>query len=1158
MLPCWLAISVFLAYLAALFAVALFGERATARRFPATRRKAVYVLSSCIYCSSWSYFGSVGLASRNGLDFLPMYIGPLLAFAALHPLIVRMIRLSKAQNITSIADFIAARYGKSAAVGATIATIAALAYIPLIALQLKSITDCLTIFIDGTVPTRAGSEENIVILVAIVVLLSIFAIVIGTRRLSATEHQRGLMLALAVEAVLKLGAFLAVGIFVTWGANGGITDLLSRVTRDPAFFPAIHRAPDLSLWIVIILSTMVAALFTPRQFHVSVVENQNEADVQTAAWVVPLYLVAINLFVVPLAIAGLSAFPPGTLDRDLTLLVLPIDAGSTAMTLVALVGGFSAAIAVILIAAMVLSTMISNDLVMPVFLRWSRPREGTDTPPILAIRRLVIVAVMTASGFCVRAICDETLTAIGLLSLTCLSQLAPAAIGALIWSRGTARGAIGGSIVGVLVAGGLYVMSHTISPAQGGAPEAIDLVGRDLTAFRNGLVWSLSINTLIYVVLSLSRAPSIHEVLQSNIFVRARVMALASSFRMRNSRITIATLIGTVSRFVGLRSTEQAFATYHASRDLPFHPDDEASGPLIQYAELMIASTIGAASARMAVSSLLEKRDISQDTARQIVDDAALEIQNSRDLLQHAIDRAREGMAIFDADFRLVAWNRAYRDMFDYPPDLLRIGTPGDVLIRSNFERGIYGEGASDEVVESRLAIVTRPTEGMRMQWTPSGRVLDMRSVRLDDGGLFFTYTDATAQAKSEEELAAENETLERRVLERTDELQSLNLELARAMADAEEANLSKTRFLAAASHDLLQPLNAARLYTTSLRERMRASPTSFESLLAANVDSSLEAVEDILGALLELSHLDAGATRTEITAFPIDDIFRQLKLEFEPLAYERGLALTFVTSSLWVKSDRRLLRRLLQNLVSNAIKYTIEGRVLVGARRCGDEMIVGIHDTGLGIPETKRLLIFREFERLPEAMKIGTGVGLGLSIVERLARVLQHDLTLRSMPERGSLFSVTLPRAEALASQGSLPSNVAIRQRPLDDLTVAVIENEVHILAGMDILLRGWSCVVACGTGLPEIERALELRDLSPDVIIADYHIGDLDGLSIIASLRRRYGPLPAVLITADRDTRIRQLAQDEDVRILNKPLRPAALRALLSQWHLVKETVP
>jgi CheY-like chemotaxis protein len=406
---------------------------------------------------------------------------------------------------------------------------------------------------------------------------------------------------------------------------------------------------------------------------------------------------------------------------------------------------------------------------------------------------------------------------------------------------------------------------------------------------------------------------------------------------------------------------------------------------------------------------------------------------------------------------------------------------------------------------------------------------------------------------EAEEALAATNETLEQRVRERTEELVRLNAELARAKSAAEDANISKTRFLAAASHDLLQPLNAARLYATTLVERMVSDAHQVEPDLARNMDASLEAVEEILTALLDISRLDAGAMKPEFSTFRVDDVLAQLRIEFEPLAREKGLEITFVSSSLSVRSDRRLLRRLIQNLISNAIKYTPQGRVLVGVRRRGEVIEVQVLDTGLGIPEAKQQEVFREFERLAAAARSARGLGLGLSIVERISRVLDHKIRLVSKVGHGSMFTVRVPvsRQPAVTQVNSEAAPVA--HAPLAGLHVLAVDNEPRILEGMNHLLTGWGCVASIAPDLQEAREQLRKVGM-PDVVIADYHLDDgSDGLSLIAALRADYGvALPAILITADRTPEIRAQAMDADVQVLNKPLKPAALRALLSQWRV------
>ena len=409
---------------------------------------------------------------------------------------------------------------------------------------------------------------------------------------------------------------------------------------------------------------------------------------------------------------------------------------------------------------------------------------------------------------------------------------------------------------------------------------------------------------------------------------------------------------------------------------------------------------------------------------------------------------------------------------------------------------------------------------------------------------------------QTEEALEAANVLLEHRVDERTAELKRLNAELARAKTIAEEANLSKTRFLAAASHDILQPLNAARLYASSLAESAGQSGNE-RADLAHNVDVSLEAVEEIIGALLDISRLDAGAMKPEVSDVPVADLMRMLEIEFAPLAQGKGLALRFVPSMLAIRTDRRLMRRLLQNLVSNALKYTVSGKVLVGCRRSGACLRIEVWDTGIGIPADQQRAVFREFQRLDQGARVARGVGLGLSIVERLGRLLGHDIRVRSRPGHGSVFSVSAPvgSAPAQSREASASGPLPATDAPLAGLKVLVIDNEPRVLDGMRTLLERWGCATATASGLGDAREALRAFG-PPDVVIADYHLDEGDGIAAIRALRGDLGrPIPAILATADRSPEVRDLAAGEEIAILNKPVKPAPLRAQLARCGAMRE---
>ncbi len=1169
----WMAILGALLYGVALFAIASYGD-AHAGRFVGRRaRAAIYALSLAVYCTSWTFFGSVGLASSQGVDFLPIYLGPLLVMIFGYPLIGRIVRLAKSQNITSVADFVAARYGKSESVAALVAIIAVIGAVPYIALQLKAISASLLTMLGsldvGRVVEPTGGGGGLALASAII--LAGFAMAFGTRRIDATEHQNGLMLAIAAESVVKLIAFLVVGAYVTWWMFDGFGDLTARALADPRARQVIERVPDGNAWATMTLLAAFAIILLPRQFHVMIVENHDERDVRTAAWLFPLYLVAINFFVLPIAVAGLLTFPDGALDRDMTVLALPVHGGASAIAMITLIGGLSAATAMVIVASVALSIMVSNDLVVPLILRGRLARARAESSGlgalILGVRRLVIAVVLLLAYLYSRAAGEAALAAIGLLSFAAIAQIAPAFFGGLFWRRGTARGANAGMIAGILLWAytillpslkpdvELFTSLVEIGPMGLAAFKPTALFGLELPLLTHSVFWSLSINALVYVLVSLTRAADPIERLQASVFVGADGAPMGQAFRIWRASTTVGELVATVERYLGAERTRRSFEAFLRSRGARFEPEREADIHVVRFAEYLLSSAIGAASSRLVLTLLLRRGTVSTKAALKLLDDASAAMQHNRDLLQHALDHAHQGITVFDRDLRLLCWNREFGDLFDLPGELLRVGAGLDQIVRFNAERGFYGEGATEDYVATRIESLVNDAQPFRLRLKPSGIVVEIRSARLPDGGLVTTYADVTEQVAAEDALEATNETLEERVRERTDQLLRVNDELARAKAEAEEANLSKTRFLAAASHDILQPLNAARLYATSLMQRAEEKAGPDDAALVRNVDASLEAVEEILTSLLDISRLDAGALKPELSSFDIADILRQLELEFVPIAREKGLRVEFRIASFGVRSDRRMLRRMLQNLVSNAIKYTPQGRVLVSCRPRGSGVRIGVWDTGLGIPKSKQKAVFEEFRRLDEGARTARGLGLGLSIVERIGKVLNHPIGLRSIEGRGSVFFIDVPRIDDVAASPLVAPATAAPAHALSGLLVVAIDNEPRILEGMTLLLGGWGCDVAAAR---DAEEALAMlgRDARPAGIIADYHLDDeKTGLDAIARLRAVYGPIPAVLATADRTQDLREAAHAADIAVLNKPLKPAALRALLAQWRTLAE---
>ncbi|MBX3554432.1 MAG: hybrid sensor histidine kinase/response regulator [Pseudolabrys sp.] len=1164
MLQGWVFIAVALGYIGLLFLIASYGDRRRRAVRDTRARLLIYPLSLAIYCTSWTFFGSVGLASRTGFDFLTIYIGPILMIGLFWPLLMRMVRLAKAQNITSIADFIAARYGKSQRVAACVAMIAIIGSIPYIALQLKAVSASLQT-VTAQINVDPGSPPvfgDISLFVAMA--MATFAVLFGTRHVDATEHQDGLMLAIATESTVKLIAFLAVGIFVTFWMFDGPVALFTEAMHIPRIAAILTRDIHIDSWAAMTLLSFFAFVLIPRQFHVAVVENNNVNEVRRAAWLFPAYLVLINLFVIPIAIAGLIMFPAGRVDSDMFVLALPLAADSHGLALAAFVGGLSAATAMVIVETVALSIMVSNDIVMPFLLNRRGAAEGPDNlgSTVLKVRRLAIFCIMVLAYLYYRSAGDAQLAAIGLLSFAAVAQLAPAFIGGLIWRRATAAGAIAGMAVGFAVwaytlllpsiadAGFIAPDLLTAGPWDIAALRPQHLFGLDLPPLVHGVMWSLSLNVLAFIGFTLRRRPAPIEQLQANLFVPSELAPIAPTFRLWRSTVAVDELIATVARYLGEERTRASFENFATARRISLDPKADADMQLLRYAEHLLASAIGTASSRLVLSLLLRKPTVSTKAALKLLDDANAAIQYNREILQTALDHVRQGIAVFDRDLQLICWNRQFGDVLDLPPALTRAGVRLDEILRYNAARDTSAPDVIEKRVHTLLERYTEAGDAFIERFAERGLFIEVRANRMPDGAIATTFTDMTPSVEAAEALEKANETLERRVRERTEELTRLNAALARAKRDAEEANTSKTRFLAAASHDILQPLNAARLYVTSLVERRSTGP---DSQLVGNIDASLEAVEEIFGALLDISRLDAGVLRPEPASFRIDQLLRQIEVEFAPIASSKGLELVFMPSQRVIRSDRRMLRRLLQNLISNAIKYTPKGRVLVGCRLRGDHLRIDVFDTGVGIPESQHKTIFAEFHRLDQGARIARGLGLGLSIVERIARVLQHDIDMDSRVGGGTRFSITVPLSDAAPAH--LPNAV----QPDADAsqlagTVAVcIDNEPAILDGMETLLGGWGCRVIKASDAAAALTAVEQGSLRPNGLLVDYHLDHSNGIAAIARVRQHLGEnLPAILITADRSPRVRDEARTHGIQVLNKPLRPAALRALLAQWRV------
>ncbi|MET0616978.1 MAG: PAS domain-containing hybrid sensor histidine kinase/response regulator, partial [Luteibacter sp.] len=1100
MIAGWLLLLVALLYVGLLFLIAYVGDRRPLYPRQPKLRPLVYSLALAVYCSSWTFYGAVGTAARSGLSYLPIYLGPLLLFVFGFGLLQRLVLVARERNITSIADFIAARFGKSHGLAALVALIAVVAIIPYIALQFKAVAMSFAVLGAGNSAWWFGDTA-----LWCAALLAVFAILFGTRNIDATEHHHGMMLAVAVESLVKLLAFVAIGVYAYLHGPG-----LTETLRAP--LQQIEKGSMPPGFVAQTLLAFCAMFCLPRQFQIGVVECEDPRDLRRARWLFPIYMILISAAVLPIVSAGLGLKQVTGSHVDAWVLNLPLALGDNGMALLAFVGGFSAATGMVIVAAVALATMISNDLVMPMLLRMRRielDQHADLSSTVLLIRRVAIVGLAALAYIYYRIIADaENLAATGLLSFAAVAQFAPAIVSALYW-RGASRV---GVYVGLLA--GFIVWAYTLllpamtragwlgTPWMENGPfgfgwlkptELFHLSGWE--PVTHGTFWSLLFNIGCLVFISLRFRPSVAERLHAALFVDPFVRSVSGAGDWRG-RVTVRDLGTIAGRIVGERVTARAFNEYAQRHGVALSPTDSADRPLIQFTERLLASAVGAASARRILMGALSGTGLDIAEAMALLDEASQELRFNRELLSTTLENVSQGISVVDGDMRLVAWNRRYVELFDYPDGMVYVGLPVADLIRWNAELGECGPGEVDEHVAKRIRYMRAGSPHVFQRVRPDGTVIEMRGRALPGGGFVTTFTDVTAYKSVEQALIDANETLEQRVEDRTAELSEALSATAIARREAEAANASKTRFLAAASHDLLQPLNAARLFTSALRQHPGLDGEAAD--LAERIDASFRAAEDLLDALLDVSRLDAGSYRPEVVPFALADLFDSLRQQFAVVAEQRGLTLHVVPSSLSVRSDAQLLRRIVANFLSNALRYTRSGGVLLGVRHAGENLRIEVWDSGPGIAAEQQARIFGEFQRLERPSPWGEkGLGLGLSICDRLAGILEHPLGLRSRVGKGSCFSITVPRT-APGSRKRAPVMARPGGGEQLPLTVLCLDNDETILDGMKALLGRWG--VDCRVAI-DVDGALAiLATTHVDLILADYHLSDdMDGLEAL-----------------------------------------------------------
>lgn len=1147
MFSIWSISLIAVVYLGILFAVAGWADKRKVLPF----KGLTYGLSLGVYCTSWAFFGTTAQAASNGWWLAPTYAGTIILFIFGWQLYCRIAHICRQQKLTSMADFIATRYGQSSSLSGLVSLISVIAIVPYISLQLSATAQSINLLTD-----RAAAQSNEFWADStfyITLLLALFAILFGARRLRPSEHNPGLIASIAFESVVKLLAFISVGLYVCFALFDNPMALYSKAnelklpaqidaTQSPAYVYIAHT-----------LLGLLATLCLPRQFHMSFIENNNDTELAKARWLFPLYLLLINLFILPIAYAGLVYFNGSDVGHDTFVIAIPMAAKSELMTLLAFLGGFSAATSMVIVSSIVLSVMITNDFINQFILRRSQltsSSRGLDKNNLLHARKIVILGILLLSYFAHRVLGESnTLANIGLMSFTLVAQFAPAMVIGLWWRRASCKGAQLGILTGFIIWG--YTM---LLPSIAGNIDAqsswlvtgpwkiawlapTDLLSLGLESVSQASLLSLGANCLVYLLVPLFSQATLAERLQSNKFI-----VQPHESRLDNALHPL--------NYHDLSALLQRFAEKEASQSLVNHyfPEDKnqwkkpAKAELELLVEREMSAVIGGASARLILDVAKNEQRQPLEQVAEFVDEASLVLKFNRDLLQSTIENIQQGISVVDSELRLVAWNQGYKYMFNYPDNALYIGRPVADIIRFNAERGLFrGEDINTEV-DKRLAYLKQGSAYKYQRAHNDGRVFEMQGNPLPGGGFVTTYTDISEFVKQQKALTEANVSLEEKVAARTTALTQANHELSQAKQVAEQATESKTRFFAAASHDLLQPFNAASLFCSLMNEK--AHNTELKEL-AMNIKNSLGSAEELLSSILELTKLDSGSFKVQTSEFLASSLIEPLRNDYAALAEEKGLRFILETRDVRLTTDKALLRRVLRNLLSNAIRYTDHGEVRLKMLHHDEHVSFIVEDTGIGIATADQQTIYQEFKQLG-AKHNAEGLGLGLAITKRICDLLNIPLVLGSELGKGTQFTLTLP-CKINHTHNGVHHSEQSQETELGRLRIWLVDNDSNVLEALKQLLENWGCEIATATNLTELEQLKVTHEL-PQLLIVDYQLDEgATGLDVIN--QAGLDALPAIVNTANHDEAIRERVLDAGYPLLYKPLKAPALKRMIKR---------
>lgn len=1127
----WVGLAIF--YLAILFWLARWGDKNSPRAKRLSSHPAVYALALGIYCTAWTFYGAVGEASRNSWNYLPILLGPALVYLLAYPFIFKLALVSKKQHITTIADFIASRYGKRQTVALMVTLIALLASIPYIALQLKAIGAAFILF--------AGQQNAQLVILLATLFIGVFSIIFGTKHTDVTEYRRGLMLAIAFESCIKIMALFVIALlgYVWWQQTQ--SDFIFNTFTTNA---AVSNLQSTSFWMQTFIAG-AAVICLPRQFHVAIVDNLDLKHLKTARWMFPLYLLVTAFFIPIIAVVGQAQF--GTeVEADTYVKNIAIATQLVPVKMLVFIGGLSAATAMIIVATLTLSTMITNDVILPKLLSASSvsSEPGHYAKRILAIRRVVIASLLLLSfGYYHQLEAGTPLSSIGLLAFSLVVQLLPSVVGGLYWKRGHAHGVYAGLMLG-LMTWILWLMLPLLAN-QGSE-------GWHSTNISQAAMISLLANVFGYIVFSLLASERLIDKIQAQAYVSPKEQTQHTTKKAR-PKTTASDLLTLLNTFLGESRCRHLLNNYQQNSTEQLDLSAMPSADFLGFCERALGGVLGSASAKALIDSALHDRKLGIEEVANVFDETTQAIQFNMSALLISLESIEQGISVLDKDLKLVAWNKRYVDLFDYPEGMLNVGTPVEELVRYNAQRGECGVGEIEALVQKRLEHMRRGTPHRFLRQRSDGKMIEMVGNPLPGGGFVTSFSDITGLMETQKALKDANIDLEKRVQKRTQEVQDTNAELRfeierraeveqqliQARQAAEDANASKTRFLALASHDILQPLNAAKLYVSALQE---AGLSEQEAGVVAKLSDSINASETLIATLLDIARLDQGELVPNIESISLLALLTPLVDEFGMAAQQKGLQLNAKIQDHWVKADRTHLLRIVQNLLSNAVKYTDNGKILLTAKKLGRQVIIRVRDTGPGISVSEQEKIFNDFYRIDSHQK--TGVGLGLGVVQRLSALLNSRVEVESHLGRGSCFSISLPICEAqkTSSATSVAKNLGFSQLP-----VLVVDDKPENIDAMQTLLQKWQVQMYAANN---VQSALaQVKQHKPKVLLVDYHLNDsLNGLELIKQIRdHEKSNIPSALVTASQEAELIRTCKSQNVSYLSKPVKPAKLRALL-----------